>query len=88
MVCAIVVELSSELSAGFASVSNFCFFVGVDESTRPPQRFERFDVGVGVRFGAEVVVSIDLGKYARSRTRSAKQLVSVVRPTILAVTPI
>jgi hypothetical protein len=81
------VESPSDPWADLDPVSSFRIFEGVNESTRPSQRLERFDVDVGVdiEFGAEAV-ELGLGKYARSSIQTARQLVSVVRPTIFAVT--
>jgi hypothetical protein len=42
-------------------------FEGVDESTRPLHRLDRFDVGVEVELGVAAAV-LDLGRYAISRT--------------------
>jgi hypothetical protein len=80
-----IVIFSSDPSAGRDPVSNFRIFEGVDESTRPSQRLDRFDVDVKAEPGI-AAVKLDLGRYARSRTRRARLLVSAIRPTILAVT--
>ena len=41
-----IVIFSSDPSADRNPVSNFRIFEGVDGSTRPSQRLDRFDVGV------------------------------------------
>ena len=69
-------------------MSNFrILFDGVSDSARPSQRLVRIEVDVEAESGVGgVVVEADFGKYERSRTRTARQLDSVVQPTIFAVT--
>jgi hypothetical protein len=81
-VSAIVIGSSSKSSTEGSDLRIF-----FEESTRPPQRLDRFSVGVDVEADAGVVaVALVFDKNARSRTRSARQLVPVVRPTTFPVT--
>jgi hypothetical protein len=83
-VSAIVIGSSSKSSTEGSDLRIF-----LEESTRPPQRLARFSVGVDVDVEADagvVAVALVFDKNARSRTRSARQLVPVVRPTTFPVT--
>ena len=73
-------------SVDLSLMSNLRIFLeGVDDSTRPSQRLDHFSVGVDVAFGV-VALELDLGRYERSRTRIARLLVFLVRPTTFPVT--